>query len=115
MPVVVVFICHRVMFIWLLSRCHVDMATSYTMPKKQPQEGDSPLKLLRERLNLTQEELSRRCGIPLRTYVRWEIGEATPRPTIPQVKALCRELNLPIEDLPDEFGPKRFSSGDATH
>jgi len=42
----------------------------------------------------------------LRTYVRWETGEATPRPTIPQVKALCRELGVAIEELPDEFGPK---------
>jgi putative transcriptional regulator len=75
------------------------------MPKKESQAGDSPLRALREKLNLTQEELSRRCNIPLRTYVRWELGEATPRPTIPQVKALCRELKIAIEDLPDEFGP----------
>jgi transcriptional regulator with XRE-family HTH domain len=95
---------------WLLSRCHVVVALSNAMTKKQPPEGESPLKILRERLNLTQEELSRRCNIPLRTYVRWETGEATPRPTIPQVKALCRELGIPIEDLPDEFGPMRSQS-----
>lgn len=88
------------------------MAISDTMTKKQPPEGESPLKLLREKLNLTQEELSRRCSIPLRTYVRWETGEATPRPTIPQVKALCRELGIPIEALPDEFGPVRSQSED---
>ncbi|MBE7386233.1 MAG: helix-turn-helix transcriptional regulator [Leptolyngbya sp. SIO1E4] len=66
---------------------------------------ESPLKQLRECLNLTQEELSRRCNIPLRTYVRWETGEVTPRPTIAQVKALCRELKITIEELPDDFGP----------
>jgi len=98
------------MFKWLLSRCHVDVAENNPMTKKQPSEGESPLKILRERLNLTQEELSRRCSIPLRTYVRWETGEATPRPTIPQVKALCRELGISIEDLPDEFGPMRSQS-----
>lgn len=65
----------------------------------------SPLKQLRERLGLTQEELSRRCRIPLRTYVRWETGEATPRPTIVQIKALCRELEVSIDELPDSFGP----------
>ncbi len=78
------------------------------MPESSQKESkpESPLKQLRDRLGLTQEELSRRCGIPLRTYVRWETGEATPRPTIPQVKALCRELGVVIEELPDEFGPK---------
>lgn len=77
------------------------------MPESNPKEQkpESALKQLRDSLGLTQEELSRRCGIPLRTYVRWETGEATPRPTIPQVKALCRELGVAIEKLPDEFGP----------
>ncbi|HAG80592.1 MAG TPA: XRE family transcriptional regulator [Cyanobacteria bacterium UBA12227] len=82
------------------------------MPKKQLQEGESPLKSLRDKLNLTQEELARRCGIPLRTYVRWETGETVARPSVPQVKALCRELGIPIEDLPDEFGPMRSQSED---
>ena len=78
------------------------------MPESSPKElkPESALKQLRDRLGLTQEELSRRCGILLRTYVRWETGEAMPRPTIPQVKALCRGLRVAIEDLPDEFGPK---------
>ena len=68
-------------------------------------KNKSPLRQLREELSLTQEELSRRCGIPLRTYVRWETGEATPRPTVGQIKALCRELKISIEELPDDFGP----------
>jgi transcriptional regulator with XRE-family HTH domain len=67
-------------------------------------ETASSLRQLRERLGLTQEELSRRCNIPLRTYQRWESGETMARPTIPQIKALCRELNIPVEDLPDDFG-----------
>ena len=77
------------------------------MPESSPKDSkqESPLKQLRDHLGLTQEELARRCEIPLRTYVRWETGEATPRPTIPQVKALCRELQVAIEELPDEFGP----------
>lgn len=85
------------------------MACRLDMPEhnsKEPRQ-ESPLKQLRDRLGLTQEQLARRCGIPLRTYVRWETGEATPRPTIPQVKALCRELQIAIEELPDEFGPRR--------
>jgi putative transcriptional regulator len=73
--------------------------------EKQPEASESPLKQLREKAGLTQEELSRRCRIPLRTYQRWESGESAARPNIPQVKALCRELKIAIEDLPDEFGP----------
>lgn len=72
---------------------------------KHPKTGKSKLKYLREQSGLTQEELSRRCGIPLRTYQRWESGESIARPNIPQVKALCRELKVLIEELPDEFGP----------
>ncbi|MBE7384087.1 MAG: helix-turn-helix transcriptional regulator [Leptolyngbya sp. SIO1E4] len=68
-------------------------------------KGESLLRQLREGLMLTQEQLARQCGIPLRTYVRWETGEATPRPTIVQIKALCRELKVAIEELPDDFGP----------
>lgn len=73
--------------------------------KRLSKQAESPLKQLREGLGLTQEELSRRCNIPLRTYQRWEAGETIARPTIPQVKALCRELKIPIEKLPDDFGP----------
>ena len=79
------------------------------MPESSPKElkPESALKQLRDRLGLTQEELSRRCGILLRTYVRWETGEATPRSTIPLVKVLCRGLGVAIEELPDEFGPAK--------
>jgi transcriptional regulator with XRE-family HTH domain len=70
------------------------------------QEGGSLLEALRlDRTQLTQEQLCRRCGIPLRTYARWVSGETQARPTIAQVKALCRELGLTINELPDDFGP----------
>ncbi|NET38802.1 MAG: helix-turn-helix transcriptional regulator [Cyanothece sp. SIO1E1] len=75
------------------------------MPEDKKSTGESQLKQLREQAGLTQEELSRRCGIPLRTYQRWESGETVARPNVPQIKALCRELEIPIENLPDEFGP----------
>ncbi len=78
--------------------------------EKQTKEGETSLKQLRECAGLTQEELARRCGIPLRTYQRWETGETAARPNIRQIKALCKELNIPIEDLPDEFAPRRSQS-----
>jgi transcriptional regulator with XRE-family HTH domain len=80
--------------------------------EKQAKEGETSLKQLRERAGLTQEELARRCGIPLRTYQRWETGETAARPNIRQIKALCKELNIPIEDLPDDFAPRRSQSED---
>jgi transcriptional regulator with XRE-family HTH domain len=79
------------------------------MADHKSKAGESQLKQLREKAGLTQEELARRCGIPLRTYQRWESGESAARPNIPQVKALCRELKIPIEQLPDEFGPAQIS------
>ncbi|HEY9674722.1 MAG TPA: helix-turn-helix transcriptional regulator [Waterburya sp.] len=80
--------------------------------EKQAKEGESTLRPLRERAGLTQEELARRCGIPVRTYQRWETGETEARPSVRQIKALCRELKIPIEDLPDEFAPRRSQSED---
>ncbi len=73
--------------------------------QKEHTESKSPLERLRECVGLTQEELCRRCGIPLRTYARWVAGDGISRPTIPQIKALCRELGISIEELPDDFGP----------
>jgi transcriptional regulator with XRE-family HTH domain len=78
--------------------------------EKLAKEGESTLRQLRERAGLTQEELARRCGIPVRTYQRWETGETEARPSVRQIKALCRELKIPIEDLPDEFAPRRSQS-----
>lgn len=78
--------------------------------EKQAKEGESTLRQLRQRAGLTQEELARRCGIPVRTYQRWETGETEARPSVRQIKALCRELKIPIEALPDEFAPKRSQS-----
>jgi transcriptional regulator with XRE-family HTH domain len=80
--------------------------------EKQTKEGETSLKQLRECAGLTQEELARRSGIPLRTSQRWETGETAARPNIRQIKALCKELNIPIEDLPDEFAPRRSQSED---
>lgn len=74
------------------------------MAEGKSKNSQSQLKQLREQADFTQEELSRRCGIPLRSYQRWESGESAARPNIPQIKALCRELKIPIEQLPDQFG-----------
>jgi transcriptional regulator with XRE-family HTH domain len=75
--------------------------------KKIKQESDSPLDALRiERTTLTQEEFAMRCGIPRTTYLRWISGRSEGRPTMRQLKSMCKELRIErIEDLPDDFGP----------
>jgi hypothetical protein len=46
------------------------------------------------------------CGIPPATYYRWITGKTEAKLTIPQMKKLCSLLNIKLEDLPDDFGPK---------
>ncbi|WP_016951241.1 helix-turn-helix transcriptional regulator [Anabaena sp. PCC 7108] len=72
---------------------------------KNKQESDSPLDALRiERTSLTQDEFAMKCGIPRATYYRWISGKTEARLTIPQVKSLCRELRIGLDELPNDFG-----------
>lgn len=66
---------------------------------------ESPLKKLRLKVGLTQAELARRIGVSDRAVRGWEKGEYPPSLTIPQIRALCRELGVSFDDLPDQFGP----------
>jgi transcriptional regulator with XRE-family HTH domain len=72
---------------------------------RRKEESDSPLESLRiERTSFTQDEFARRCGISLRTYQRWVYGETEARPTLKQIKSICRELGIErISELPDDF------------
>jgi transcriptional regulator with XRE-family HTH domain len=76
------------------------------------EEGKSPLRTLRELLgNISQEELARRLGVSVVTVSRWERGVTPATFTIPQMKALSRELKsvgYSVEDLPNDFGPFRL-------
>lgn len=75
--------------------------------KDRKLESDSPVEALRiERTNLNQDEFAGRCGIPRATYARWISGTTEARLTLPQIKAMCRELGIKtVEDLPDGFRP----------
>jgi len=66
---------------------------------------ESPLKKLRLKVGLTQAELARRIGVSDRAVRGWEKGEYPPSLTVPQIRALCRELGVSFDDLPDQFGP----------
>ncbi|MBD2256998.1 helix-turn-helix transcriptional regulator [Pseudanabaena sp. FACHB-2040] len=74
--------------------------------RSPPNPGqDSALKRLREAAGLSQQELASRIGVGVTTISRWERGVSPAMLSVPQTKALCRELSLSIEELPDDFGP----------
>jgi DNA-binding XRE family transcriptional regulator len=75
------------------------------MTEDSPKQQESPLKQMRQRVGLTQAELARRIGVSDRAVRAWEKGEYPPMLTIPQIRALCKELQISFEDLPDDFGP----------
>lgn len=75
-------------------------------------DGESPLKILREELGMSQESFGQAIGAARRTIVRWENGESIPAFTITQVKNLVKLLKSHgknIEDLPDSLGPSDIS------
>jgi putative transcriptional regulator len=77
------------------------------MPRRPPPNPgqDSALKRLREAAGLSQQELASRIGVGITTISRWERGVSPAMMSVPQMKALCRELGMTIEELPDDFGP----------
>ena len=77
------------------------------MPRRRPPNPgvDSALKRLREAAGLSQQELAARIGVGVTTISRWERGVSPAMLSVPQMKALCRELGVALDDLPDDFGP----------
>lgn len=81
--------------------------------QQKPEESTSPLKKLRLRAGLTQAELAKlipdKTGsgtLSQRAISAWERGEYQPELTIPQTKALCKALDVTLDDLPDDFRPE---------
>ncbi|QYO63045.1 helix-turn-helix transcriptional regulator [Leptolyngbya sp. 7M] len=75
---------------------------------------ESVLVSLRKELDLTQKDIADALDVTEQTVRNWEQGKSTPKLTIPQMKTLCRLLQRPIEDIPDDFGPKT-QSGETAH
>ena len=78
-------------------------------------QGDQKLKqsksvveaLRIQRTSLNQKDFAKACGIPVKTYQRWVSGETEARPTLTQLKAVCRNLMIEkVEELPDDFAEK---------
>ena len=66
--------------------------------------AESALKKLRERVGLSQEALARLIGVTSKTVSNWERGSNPASLTVPQMKALCRALDVTLDELPDRFG-----------
>lgn len=72
------------------------------------QQGEAPLKAIREEAGLTQAELALRLNTTVTTISRWENGKTAVTLTVPQVKALndlLTEIGVPLSTLPDNLGP----------
>ena len=73
---------------------------------RRPQEHESLIETLRiERTKLSQVEFAVQCGIPLRTYQRWILGETEAKLSPRQWKAMMQILKMSAEEIPDDFGP----------
>lgn len=74
---------------------------------------ESPLKMLREQLDLSQEQFARLIGVSSKSVSNWERGVTPASLGISQIKALDRLLRskgLSIQGLPDSFGPPKRST-----
>jgi transcriptional regulator with XRE-family HTH domain len=65
------------------------------------------LKELREAAGLSQDKLARCIGVTGKTISNWERGISIASLTIPQIKALCKTLNLTLDELPDDFSSEQ--------
>ncbi len=70
---------------------------SAVMTSENQPESQSTLKKLRERVNLTQSELSDRIGVGIRIIGDWESGRKLPR--FDNAVALARELGISLKVL----------------
>lgn len=96
----------------LLCSLHSQYATMNPV-KITYQEGESPLKAVRQALGgLSREKFAARIGAVSTTVKRWEEGGKIML-TLEQAKNLNRELRslgMTIEDLPDNLGPTTESA-----
>ncbi|MBD2578230.1 helix-turn-helix transcriptional regulator [Oscillatoria sp. FACHB-1406] len=70
-----------------------------------PRSEELKFKQLRENAGLSQEALARALDVTSKTVSNWERGVSPASLTIPQVKTLCKLLNITLEELPDLRGP----------
>lgn len=72
------------------------------MISEERSENQLTLKALRESVNLTQPELSRRINVGIRIISDWESGRKIPR--FDNAVALARELGISLKVLAKAMG-----------
>jgi DNA-binding XRE family transcriptional regulator len=70
------------------------------------EELESPLMRLRTLRRVSQQQLADAVGVTRQTISNWENGREEPRLKLWQTKALCKMLEISLEELPDELGPQ---------
>jgi DNA-binding transcriptional regulator YiaG len=68
--------------------------------------GESPLKAIRDLLDMSQQQFASFLGIAVSTVSRWERGQGTPVFTPGQFKMLLSELEtkgVDLNQLPDDL------------
>lgn len=75
------------------------------MTDKIPKSNESPLKLRREELGLTQRDIGQVLGKTDQTISNWETGIYEPKMTPREFKRLCEILGWSLDDIPEDFGP----------
>lgn len=72
-------------------------------------DDGNALRQIRKALGITQEDFALILGANRNSIIRWENGQTVPMFTLPQIKALqkqLRKLELDFEDIPDDWNVK---------
>lgn len=74
------------------------------------QEGESALKVIREALDMSQQEFASYIGVSTTSVSRWERGTSEMSLTLKQLSKfteLLRRLGMSLDNLPDYVGPSK--------
>lgn len=71
---------------------------------KQGKDFPRLIRVLRERIGLTQEKLAVRLGVTFPSINRWENGKTTPSPlALKQIEELLKTMGVKGADLLEEY------------
>jgi DNA-binding transcriptional regulator YiaG len=85
---------------------NVNIPSGYAMKRVKSRKNTTIIRQLRERLNLSQEELGRLMDVSVFQVSRWERGETKFQLELKQYKkfvSLLKSVGLSIHDLPDDI------------
>jgi DNA-binding transcriptional regulator YiaG len=74
------------------------------------EEGDSALKVIRESLDMSQQEFASYIGVSTTSVSRWERGTSQMTLSLDQIRRfteLLRKLGMTLDNLPDNVGPSK--------